>query len=241
MTPRTCFVGLLRMNRSSRLLLMRTSSYLSVSRPTKKLSASTASTSSQNADRFKLVPLKQLSEDDLGYSILHLKENGSGLSQTDLQRRGIRIAKLCSLGSSLAGVVMVPTLTAYLWSAAADRPGMMAFMALANTFLVALTFTPLLLHFLAKRYVANVFYNPRTDTFTTVHYNFILQQRALRFRPEDVVDAAVAPETKKLWLPLATCFVGGKPLLLSLDRQQYRDEAAFDRLTQNVNIPVGAD
>lgn len=77
--------------------------------------------------------------------------------------------------------------------------------------------------------------------FTTVHYNFFLQKRALRFYAEDVVDSAVAVETKKLWIPLATCFVGSKPLLLSLDYRQYRNKEAFDLLTKNISIPVGSD
>jgi hypothetical protein len=144
---------------------------------------------------------------------------------------------MCSIGSSSLGVVMIPVLTSYLWEAATERPSMMAFAFVANSFLGILTFTPLLLHFLAKRFVVNLYYNDDTKIFTSIHYSFFLQKRALRFCAEDVVDSAIAPETKKLWLPLATCFVGGKPLLLSLDRRQYRNEAAFDLLMKNVNIP----
>uniref|UniRef100_A0AC34QHV8 Transmembrane protein 70 n=1 Tax=Panagrolaimus sp. JU765 TaxID=591449 RepID=A0AC34QHV8_9BILA len=187
---------------------------------------------------FRLVPLSSISPQDLGSSILHLKENGSGATPTDLMRKGVIGAKICSIGSSALGVVMIPVLTSYLWQSATERPSMMVFAVLANSFLGLLTFTPLLLHFLAKRFVANVYYNAETKTFTTVHYNFFLQKKALRFKAEDVVDSAVAPETQKLWLPLATCFVGGKPLLLSLDRRQYRNEVAFDILTKNIDIPA---
>ncbi|KAE9553721.1 hypothetical protein FO519_003076 [Halicephalobus sp. NKZ332] len=197
---------------------------------------SSATTSNQ------LLSLSQIPPDDLGVSIVHLQQNGAGGSTpTDLLRKGVIAAKVCSLASSAAGVVMIPVLTSYMWDAASERPSMMAFAVIANAFLGLLTFTPLLLHFLAKRFVANVYYNADSKTFTTVHYNFFLQKKALRFKAEDVVDSAIAPESKKLWLPLATCFVYGRPLLLSLDRHQYRNEAAFDILTRNINIPANHD
>uniref|UniRef100_A0A7E4VL58 Transmembrane protein 70 homolog, mitochondrial n=1 Tax=Panagrellus redivivus TaxID=6233 RepID=A0A7E4VL58_PANRE len=200
-----------------------------------------SSSATTSTPSFQRVPLASISKDDLGVSIMHLKENGGEASPTDLLRKGVLIAKLCSIGSSSLGVVMIPVLTSYMWQAASERPSMMVFAILANGFLGLLTFTPLLLHFLAKRFVANVFYNADSKVFTTVHFNFFLQKRALRFKASDVVDSAIAPETKKLWLPLATCFVGGQPLLLSLDRRQYRNEAAFDILTKNINIPENAD
>ena len=63
---------------------------------------------------------------------------------------------------------MIPVLTSYLWEAAAERPSMMAFALVANAFLGILTFTPLLLHFLAKRFVSNLYYN--ADTKVNILY-----------------------------------------------------------------------
>lgn len=74
-----------------------------------------------------------------------------------------------------------------------------------------------------------------------MHYNFFLQKKALQFTADQVVDAAIAPELKKLWISLATCFVHSRPLLLSLDSKQYNDFEAFKELTKNINIPVNAD
>uniref|UniRef100_A0A1I7TS75 Nitrite reductase n=1 Tax=Caenorhabditis tropicalis TaxID=1561998 RepID=A0A1I7TS75_9PELO len=68
-----------------------------------------------------------------------------------------------------------------------------------------------------------------------------MQKQALRFTSADVIDAAVAPEMKKVWIPLATAFVGKKPLLISLDRNAYLDKLAFDELTKNVHIPPNHD
>lgn len=68
-----------------------------------------------------------------------------------------------------------------------------------------------------------------------------MTKMALRFRASDVVDAAKAAESQKFGLHLATCYVYGKPLLLSLDETQYRDREAFRQLTRNIEIPTGHD
>ena len=68
-----------------------------------------------------------------------------------------------------------------------------------------------------------------------------MQKRALRFKSDDVLDAAVALEQKKMRFPLATCFVKDHPLLLLLDSRLYSDEDAFRLLTKNIQIPKGHD
>uniref|UniRef100_A0A8R1HP26 Transmembrane protein 70 homolog, mitochondrial n=1 Tax=Caenorhabditis japonica TaxID=281687 RepID=A0A8R1HP26_CAEJA len=192
----------------------------------------------------EVVALSKLNSDDLGHSILIHQGTlppGSPKTPHDVVAMGVKGAKILSLSSSVAGAVMVPVLSSYLWEAAAERPSMMMFAIVANTFLVLLSFTPLLLHFLAKRFPIDIFYNNEKKTFTTVHYNFVMQKQALRFAAADVVDAAVAPEMKKVWIPLATAFVAKKPLLISLDRNAYLDKLAFDELTKNVHIPPNHD
>jgi len=81
----------------------------------------------------------------------------------------------------------------------------------------------------------------RFQIFTTLHYDFFLRKRALRFRSEDVFDIADAAEMRKLWFPLATCVVHSYPLLLSLNEKAYRDPEAFKLLTWNVQVPEGHD
>ena len=46
-----------------------------------------------------------------------------------------------------------------------DRPGVAAFMAVADTFLFLFALTPFLLHILSKRFVEDVFYNPKTKVY----------------------------------------------------------------------------
>ena len=55
--------------------------------------SSTATTS----DFHKVLPLSSIPPNDLGVSILHLKENGSGSTPTDLMRKGVVIAKVSFL------------------------------------------------------------------------------------------------------------------------------------------------
>ncbi|GMT33203.1 hypothetical protein PFISCL1PPCAC_24500 [Pristionchus fissidentatus] len=201
-----------------------------------------ASTSSSSP--MKLQSLSSISKEELGPSILWQQSNlpsGSPKTPHDVVALGVKAAKILSLSSSVAGVVMVPVLSSYLWEAAAERPSMMAFAVVANSFLILLSFTPLLLHFLAKRFPMDIHYNSHTQTFSTVHYSFFMRKYVRRFRKEEVVDAAIAPEMKKVWIPLATMFVHGAPLLVSLDRNAYKDPAAFDSLTTNVEIPLNHD
>ncbi|KIH62827.1 hypothetical protein ANCDUO_06887 [Ancylostoma duodenale] len=166
---------------------------------------------------------------------------GSPKTSHDSVARIVFVTKVLSLSSSIAGVIMVPVLSSYLWEAAAERPTMMMFTIVANTFLLLLSFTPLLLHFLVKRFPVNIYYNHDTKTFTSVHYNFFLRKMARQFKASEVVDAQVAPEMNKVWIPLATAFVHNKPLLISLDRNAYIDKLAFDEMTKNIKIPANHD
>ncbi|KJH49653.1 hypothetical protein DICVIV_04199 [Dictyocaulus viviparus] len=196
-----------------------------------------------------LVPLSTLKSDDIGHSILFCKETlpqGSSRTSHDILATGVLAAKILSLSSSVASAVMVPVISSYLWDAAAERPTMMLFViglcsCVANTFLVLLSFTPFLLHFLTKRFPINLYYNSDTKVFTSIHYNFFLRKMALRFKACEVVDAQVALNTSKIWIPLATAFVRNRPLLISLDRKAYVDKLAFDEMTENINIPASHD
>ncbi|KIH44506.1 hypothetical protein ANCDUO_25468, partial [Ancylostoma duodenale] len=78
----------------------------------------------------QLVPLSSLKRDQLGHSILFCKETmppGSPKTPHDSVARIVFVTKVLSLSSSIAGVIMVPVLSSYLWEAAAERPTMMMF------------------------------------------------------------------------------------------------------------------
>jgi len=132
---------------------------------------------------------------------------------------------------------MIPTLTASLSQGASEKPSILAFAFVANAFLGILTLTPFLLHSLTRRFVLDVYYNERTGVFTTIHYSFVLRKMALQFRAADLVIAEESEAAKKLWIPLATCFVDKYPLLLLLDQEQYSDKVAFQLLTGHLPPP----
>ncbi|VDM74129.1 unnamed protein product, partial [Strongylus vulgaris] len=73
--------------------------------------------------RNEIVPLSSLKPDELGHSILLCKETmppGSPKSPHDVVATSVFVTKVLSLSSSVAGVIMVPVLSTYLWDAAAE-------------------------------------------------------------------------------------------------------------------------
>ncbi|KAL3073155.1 hypothetical protein niasHT_035431 [Heterodera trifolii] len=178
---------------------------------------------SRKCQKKPLCALSAFSREELGTSILHPEANGS-------TQRIVLISKVCSLGSSAFGLVMVPLVTSALWEPIAERPAIAVFAGVANVFLLLFAFTPILLHLLTKRFVQNVFFNEREQVFTTVHYNFFLQKRALRFTADQL--------DRRFWLPLATCLAHSYPMLLPLDANCYSDQTAFKLLTKNIKLPT---
>ncbi|VDN50739.1 unnamed protein product [Dracunculus medinensis] len=189
-------------------------------------------------------PLKSISVDDLGPSIMYRIENGkcSPANPTHLtMKKGVVSAKFLSLSSSALGLFMVPVLSQYLWDAAVEEPAVMTFVIVSNAIFIVLSLTPLLLQFLVKRFVVDIRYNADTKVFTTIHYGFFLNKNALRFRIEDLIDANEVMKKSKVHFPLATAFVYGRPLLLSLDEKSYTNIDIFRKLTKNIDIPPHSD
>lgn len=183
-----------------------------------------------------LVSLSSLRNEKLGPSILLKKGNGSNeRTQVDLTRRTIIFAKACSFGSSTFGLVMIPVLNSFLIGGSSLSPGLVLFTGTMNAVLGLLTFTPLLLHFLVKRFTADLHYNRETKVFTSIHYNVFLRKRALQFKSEDVTDIDNSPQ--KFYFPLATCTIHSLPILLNLEESQYTDNEAFRLLTHNIQLP----
>jgi len=46
--------------------------------------------------------------------------------------------------------------------------------------------TPVLIHLMAKRYVADIYFNPMTQQYCAITYNFFLQKNEITFRTKDV-------------------------------------------------------
>ncbi|VDM95730.1 unnamed protein product [Thelazia callipaeda] len=180
------------------------------------------------------VPLRTVSVSDLGYSILtDASKNRSLKDGGMLPPKLVLAAKVLSLSSSAISLAMIPVMSQIL----TQKPGTGTIAAVLDSFFILYAFTPILLHqILVKRYIVDLFYNPETEIFTSVHFGFFLGKNALRFRAEDVVDSNYSPDMLKLWFPLATAVIHGKPLMLCLNEKIYNDDLIFRKLTQNIKF-----
>nr|CAD7571607.1 unnamed protein product [Timema californicum] len=85
----------------------------------------------------------------------------------------IRAVKLFSLTSSVGGIVALPIL-----ANEASRLNNVALALGISTTLGVFTFlTPFMLHFITKKYVTELLYNPQTDKYTAIVYNFFLRRK----------------------------------------------------------------
>jgi len=86
------------------------------------------------------------------------------------QKDKVYRVKTFSICTSLLGVTAQPILM--------QKVDTLGQLILANTFVGFFTFvTPILLHFVTKKYVTKVEYNPKTDTYTATLVTFFLQER----------------------------------------------------------------
>uniref|UniRef100_A0A915PLS5 Uncharacterized protein n=1 Tax=Setaria digitata TaxID=48799 RepID=A0A915PLS5_9BILA len=183
------------------------------------------------------VPLHAVPASDLGHSILidSRKDNSLKIVREGgmLSPKMVFAAKILSLSSSAFGLAMIPVLSKLV----AQKPGTGTIAAVVDSFFILYAFTPILLHqIFIKRYIVDLYYNPRTEIFTSVHFGFFLGKKALRFRAEDLVDSNHSPDMFKMWFPLATAVVHGKPLMLCLNEETYEDVEIFKKLTKNIKL-----
>ncbi|VDM08697.1 unnamed protein product [Wuchereria bancrofti] len=183
------------------------------------------------------MPLRCIPSSDLGHSVLANSDKDISLKIVQeggtLSPKMVFAAKILSLSSSAVSLAMIPIIS----QLAARKSGTGAITAVLDSFFILYAFTPILLHqILVKRYVVDLYYNPNTEIFTSVHFGFFLGKRALRFRAEDVVDSNKSPDMFKIWFPLATAVIYGKPLMLSLNEETYGDVEIFRKLTKNIKL-----
>nr|CAD7448606.1 unnamed protein product [Timema bartmani] len=120
-------------------------------------------------------------------SSLHFRHSSTAPSQ-DLQvyhgqlTSQIRAVKLFSLTSSVGGIVALPIL-----ANEASRLDNVALVLGISTTLGVFTFlTPFMLHFITKKYVTELLYNPQTDKYTAIVYNFFLRRKLVTFHADQV-------------------------------------------------------
>ncbi|KAL3989500.1 hypothetical protein ACH3XW_27925 [Acanthocheilonema viteae] len=183
------------------------------------------------------IPLRYIPTSDLGHSILANSDKDISLKAVReggmLSPKMVFAAKILSLSSSAVSLAMIPIIS----QLTTGKPEAGTITAVLDSFFIFYAFTPILLHqILVKRYVVDLYYNPYTEIFTSVHFGFLLGKKALRFRAEDVVDSNQSPDMFKIWFPLATVVIYGKPLMLSLNEETYENVEIFKKLTKNIKL-----
>uniref|UniRef100_A0A1I8NYY3 Transmembrane protein 70 homolog, mitochondrial n=1 Tax=Stomoxys calcitrans TaxID=35570 RepID=A0A1I8NYY3_STOCA len=152
------------------------------------------------------------------------KSNDIGLDTNALQRvyygslaPRMKAVKIFSLSTSLAGLAAQPILMEQ--GMKLGGTGMAVFLC---GFAGIFTFvTPFLLHFITKKYVTEIHYNPQTEEYVATTISIILQKIQTKFRPSDVK----VPEVPGMF---TSFMVGNKALFV--------DPALFDDPEHYVRI-----
>ncbi|XP_068632123.1 transmembrane protein 70 homolog, mitochondrial [Battus philenor] len=95
----------------------------------------------------------------------------------------IKAVKVFSLSSSAAGLVAQPIILREA-STIGSTSLLIAICSVVGFFTFV---TPLLLHFITKKYVTEIHYDPGTSTYKATTINFFLASKQLEFKAEDVV------------------------------------------------------
>nr|CAD7407083.1 unnamed protein product [Timema poppensis] len=155
-------------------------------------------------------------------SSLHFRHSSTAPSQ-DLQvyhgqlTSQIRAVKLFSLTSSVGGIVALPIL-----ANEASRLDNVALALGISTTLGVFTFlTPFMLHFITKKYVTELLYNPQTDKYTAIVYNFFLRRKLVTFHADQVT----VPDVPGIF---TTFKVNGLPLFV--DPSLFKEPAHYARI-----------
>ncbi|XP_030380253.1 transmembrane protein 70 homolog, mitochondrial [Scaptodrosophila lebanonensis] len=129
----------------------------------------------------------------------------------------MKVVKVFSLTTSLAGLAAQPILLEQ--GMKIGGTGLAVFICTTAGFFTFVT--PLLLHFITKKYVTELHYNPSTDQYIATTISLLLQKIETKFRTNDVT----VPEVPGMF----TSFVVGK-------RALFVDPALFDDPEHYVRI-----
>ncbi|KAK7072124.1 Transmembrane protein 70 [Halocaridina rubra] len=93
----------------------------------------------------------------------------------------VRMTKLFSLSTSMLGLMMQPVLMQKFVHAN------VGFAIAAGSFIGFFTFvTPLLIHWITKKYVTRLEYDPQADLYSATTLSFFLREKKIHFKVDDV-------------------------------------------------------
>lgn len=96
----------------------------------------------------------------------------------------IRAVKVFSLTTSIIGVTAQPMLYAQAAKMASSTPVIVGLCGMVGFFTFV---TPILIHFITKKYVTELHYDDTSKEYIATTINFFLIKKQLKFKPEDVV------------------------------------------------------
>lgn len=138
----------------------------------------------------------------------------------------VRTVKIMSLLSSVISVISQPII--YMKILEEDNVvGAGTLFALVNVVTIS---SPILIHFLTKRYVIEMYHYPKEEKYTAKLFSFLCKEREITFTPNDVIE----PNTK-VSAALTTCVAGGNPLLF--DENNFIDPKHY-KIIMNYNKPI---
>lgn len=138
----------------------------------------------------------------------------------------VRNIKIISLLTSAISVISQPII--YMKILEEDNLiGAGTLFALLNIVTIS---SPLLIYFLTRRYVIEIYHYPNEEKYTAKLYSFLCKEREITFTPNDVVE----PKTQ-ITGAFTTCVVGGKPLLF--DENNFVDPKHY-KIIMNYNKPI---
>uniref|UniRef100_A0A1B0GAV5 Transmembrane protein 70 n=1 Tax=Glossina morsitans morsitans TaxID=37546 RepID=A0A1B0GAV5_GLOMM len=129
----------------------------------------------------------------------------------------MRAVKILSLTTSLVGLGAQPILMEQ-----SVKLGGTALAVFICGFAGFFTFvTPLLLHFITKKYVTEIYYNPKTEEYVAITISILMQKIRTKFRPIDVK----VPEVPGMF----TSFLIGKKALF-VDPSMFENPEHYIRI-----------
>ncbi|XP_031618785.1 transmembrane protein 70 homolog, mitochondrial [Contarinia nasturtii] len=132
-------------------------------------------------------------------------------------RQIIRV-KMFSLATSVMGLFAQPV----LWHRGVEASGTGLGLLLCSVVGIFTFVTPLLLHFVTKKYVVDVKYNVKTDEYTCVTVSFFLFRNEITFKVEDIH----LPEVETMFTSMK---IGPKKVPVFVDAASFNDTHHYAR------------
>lgn len=136
----------------------------------------------------------------------------------------IRSVKVFSLTTSFAGVIAQPMLYEQATKAGTSFPLVLGACSVIGFFTFV---TPFLLHYITKKYVTELHFDPKTQEYIATVISFFLVKQHIKFRVEDVT----VPEVPGMFTSFLVKSKGqGKPVGLFVDPKLFDDPSHYVKI-----------